>query len=163
MAGDDFDRGLVEICAEQIRRLPRHRYDICAHAHGLGVDIDPDDFRLRHRHGRADDETGLCAGASRAMHDRGRLESRQRRLLRDLRDRGGIADCAQRVRDAVRHEIRFSSLPLEIVDQRSLNGTYVNGERVDRATLVNGAEVQIGKFRLNFFVSPVDLQQAPGR
>ncbi len=45
----------------------------------------------------------------------------------------------------------------EIVDQRSLNGTYVNGERVDRAPLVNGAEVRIGKFRLNFFVSPADL------
>lgn len=44
----------------------------------------------------------------------------------------------------------------EIVDQRSLNGTYVNGERVDRAVLDDGAEVRIGKFRLNFFVSPAD-------
>lgn len=44
----------------------------------------------------------------------------------------------------------------EIVDQRSLNGTYVNGERVDRAVLNDGAEVRIGKFRLNFFVSPAD-------
>ncbi|MCC4907636.1 FHA domain-containing protein [Microbacterium sp. cx-55] len=50
----------------------------------------------------------------------------------------------------------------EIVDQRSLNGTYVNGERVDRATLTNGAEVRIGKFRLNFFVSPVDLPAPAG-
>jgi len=45
----------------------------------------------------------------------------------------------------------------EIVDQRSLNGSYVDGERVDRALLVNGAEVRIGKFRLTFFISPVDL------
>lgn len=50
----------------------------------------------------------------------------------------------------------------EIVDQRSLNGTYVNGERVDRAELVNGSEVRVGKFRLNFFVSPADLPQAEG-
>lgn len=50
----------------------------------------------------------------------------------------------------------------EIVDQRSLNGTYVNGERVDRATLSNGAEVRVGKFRLNFFVSPVDLAAPAG-
>jgi pSer/pThr/pTyr-binding forkhead associated (FHA) protein len=50
----------------------------------------------------------------------------------------------------------------EIVDQRSLNGTYVNGERVDRAVLSNGAEVRIGKFRLNFFVSPADLASAAG-
>lgn len=48
----------------------------------------------------------------------------------------------------------------EIVDQRSLNGTYVNGERVDRATLVDGAELRIGKFRVNFFASPVDLAAA---
>ena len=51
----------------------------------------------------------------------------------------------------------------EIVDQRSLNGTYVNGERVDRARLINGSEVRIGKFRLNFFVSPADLSQAADR
>lgn len=44
----------------------------------------------------------------------------------------------------------------ELVDQRSLNGTYVNGERVDRAVLDDGAEVRIGKFRLNFFISPAD-------
>jgi len=57
-------------------------------------------------------------------------------------------------------EITRDGASFEIVDQRSLNGTYVNGERVDRASLVNGAEVRIGKFRLNFFVSPADLQQA---
>jgi hypothetical protein len=49
----------------------------------------------------------------------------------------------------------------ELVDQRSLNGTYVNGERVDRAALTNGAEVRVGKFRLNFFVSPADLAHPP--
>lgn len=48
----------------------------------------------------------------------------------------------------------------EIIDQRSLNGTYVNGERADRSALVNGAEVRIGKFRLNFFASPADLSPA---
>lgn len=57
-------------------------------------------------------------------------------------------------------EITRDGTRFEIVDQRSLNGTYVNGERVDRAALVNGAEVRIGKFRLNFFVSPADLPQA---
>lgn len=54
-------------------------------------------------------------------------------------------------------EITRTDTVFELVDQRSLNGTYVNGERVDRAVLVNGAEVRIGKFRLNFFVSPADL------
>ena len=57
-------------------------------------------------------------------------------------------------------EITRTGSSFELVDQRSLNGTYVNGERVDRATLRNGSEVRIGKFRLNFFVSPADLVQA---
>jgi FHA domain len=54
-------------------------------------------------------------------------------------------------------EITRSEATFELVDQRSLNGTYVNGERVDRSTLTNGSEVRVGKFRLNFFVSPADL------
>jgi pSer/pThr/pTyr-binding forkhead associated (FHA) protein len=59
-------------------------------------------------------------------------------------------------------EVTREGSRFEIVDQRSLNGTYVNGERVDRATLTNGAEVRIGKFRLNFFVSPADLTGSAG-
>lgn len=38
-----------------------------------------------------------------------------------------------------------------VVDVGSLNGTYVNRDRTDAAELVNGDEVQIGKFRLVFF------------
>jgi pSer/pThr/pTyr-binding forkhead associated (FHA) protein len=38
-------------------------------------------------------------------------------------------------------------------DVGSLNGTYVNGDRVDEAPLQNGDEVRIGKFRLMFFAS----------
>ena len=38
-------------------------------------------------------------------------------------------------------------------DVGSLNGTYVNGDRVDEAALQNGDEVRIGKFRLIFFAS----------
>ena len=56
-------------------------------------------------------------------------------------------------------EITRTQSGFELVDQRSLNGTYVNGERVDRALLRNGSEVRVGKFRLNFFVSPADLPQ----
>ena len=36
-------------------------------------------------------------------------------------------------------------------DAGSLNGTYVNQERVDRMLLRHGDELQIGKFRLVFF------------
>ncbi len=38
-----------------------------------------------------------------------------------------------------------------VSDSGSLNGTYVNQERVERAILRHGDELQIGKFRLVFF------------
>ena len=41
----------------------------------------------------------------------------------------------------------------EIVDQASLNGTYVNSDRVNTKVLENGDEVQIGKFRFTFYHS----------
>ncbi|GAB3193638.1 FHA domain-containing protein [Nesterenkonia suensis] len=39
----------------------------------------------------------------------------------------------------------------ELEDLGSLNGTYVNHDRVDRYTLKAGDEVQIGKFRLTYY------------
>jgi pSer/pThr/pTyr-binding forkhead associated (FHA) protein len=40
-----------------------------------------------------------------------------------------------------------------VADTGSLNGTYLNRERIEAAPLGNGDEVQIGKFRLLFFTS----------
>lgn len=45
-------------------------------------------------------------------------------------------------------EIRRTAAGLEITDAGSLNGTYVNGERVDRAPLAEADQVQIGKYRM---------------
>lgn len=45
-------------------------------------------------------------------------------------------------------------------DLGSLNGTYVAGSRVDEALLDDGAEVQIGKFRLTFYPSRIDVVTA---
>lgn len=42
----------------------------------------------------------------------------------------------------------------EVVDMGSLNGTYVNHDRVDSVQLKTGNEVQIGKFRLTYYLSP---------
>ena len=36
-------------------------------------------------------------------------------------------------------------------DVGSLNGTYVNRQRVDEAELANGDELQVGKFKLTFY------------
>ena len=45
----------------------------------------------------------------------------------------------------------------EVKDLVSLNGTYFDGVRIDSATLHDGAEVQVGKFRLTFYASRLDL------
>jgi pSer/pThr/pTyr-binding forkhead associated (FHA) protein len=50
-----------------------------------------------------------------------------------------------------RHAELFRSEPGWVLrDVGSLNGTYVNGHRVDEALLANGDELQIGKFKLVF-------------
>lgn len=39
-----------------------------------------------------------------------------------------------------------------LTDADSLNGTYVNGDRVDEAYLKNGDEIYIGKFHFAFYL-----------
>ena len=48
-------------------------------------------------------------------------------------------------------EIHRDASGYTVSDAGSLNGTYVNQERIDRASLHQGDELQIGKFRLVFF------------
>jgi pSer/pThr/pTyr-binding forkhead associated (FHA) protein len=50
-------------------------------------------------------------------------------------------------------ELRRDGGRFEIRDLGSLNGTYVNRERVERSRLASGDELQIGKFKLAFFES----------
>ncbi|MGA9748460.1 MAG: FHA domain-containing protein, partial [Nocardioides sp.] len=40
-----------------------------------------------------------------------------------------------------------------VADVGSLNGTYVNRDRIDEVALQGGDEVQIGKYRLVYFAS----------
>jgi predicted RNA-binding Zn-ribbon protein involved in translation (DUF1610 family) len=44
---------------------------------------------------------------------------------------------------------------LRVLDDRSLNGVFVNGERVEWSTLANGDEVVIGRHHLHFIDVPV--------
>ena len=46
--------------------------------------------------------------------------------------------------------IRREGVGTVIEDEGSLNGTFVNRRRIDRAELANGDELQIGKYRLTF-------------
>ncbi len=59
-------------------------------------------------------------------------------------------------------EFRLDGDDFLVVDVGSLNGTYVNREPVDAATLANGDEVQIGKFRLVFLTGARAHQAQPG-
>ncbi|WP_084140963.1 FHA domain-containing protein [Cryobacterium roopkundense] len=52
----------------------------------------------------------------------------------------------------LRHATAF-----EVKDLGSLNGTYFDGVRIETALLSDGAEVQVGKFRLTFYASRLDL------
>jgi len=55
----------------------------------------------------------------------------------------------------LRHRTAF-----EVKDLSSLNGTYFDGVRIETALLSDGAEVQIGKYRLTFYASRRDLAPA---
>ncbi|MGW3625126.1 FHA domain-containing protein [Streptomyces sp. NPDC000880] len=55
-----------------------------------------------------------------------------------------------------RRHVEFRRAPdgsFSVADVGSLNGTYVNRERIDSVLLSNGDEVQIGKYRLVFYAS----------
>lgn len=55
-----------------------------------------------------------------------------------------------------RRHVEFRRGPdgsFSVADVGSLNGTYVNRERIESAYLANGDEVQIGKYRLVFYAS----------
>lgn len=55
-----------------------------------------------------------------------------------------------------RRHVEFRRSPdgsFTVADVGSLNGTYVNRERIDEVALSNGDEVQIGKYRLVFYAS----------
>jgi len=51
-------------------------------------------------------------------------------------------------------EISREGRSFVIKDAGSLNGTYVNRERVDVAELASGDELQVGKFKIVFYTAP---------
>ena len=60
---------------------------------------------------------------------------------------------SRRHAEFLRHGTKF-----EVKDLVSLNGTYFDGVRINGALLHDGAEVQVGKFRLTFYASRHDLK-----
>jgi pSer/pThr/pTyr-binding forkhead associated (FHA) protein len=64
---------------------------------------------------------------------------------------------SRRHAEFVRHGTAF-----EVKDMGSLNGTYFDGVLIDQALLHDGAEVQVGKFRMTFYASRADLDTQQG-
>lgn len=62
-----------------------------------------------------------------------------------------------------RRHAQFSRVgtAFQVRDLGSLNGTYYDGARIDSALLADGSEVQVGKFRLTFYASRLDLVGLP--
>lgn len=62
-------------------------------------------------------------------------------------------------------EFLFDQAAFHVRDFGSLNGTYVNRQRVDSAVLTAGDEVQVGKYRMTFHpsrrVAPQEAAAAP--
>jgi pSer/pThr/pTyr-binding forkhead associated (FHA) protein len=53
-------------------------------------------------------------------------------------------------------EVVRTGTAVQVRDLGALNGTYFDGVRIDSALLSDGAEVQVGKFRLTFYASRAD-------
>jgi len=55
-------------------------------------------------------------------------------------------------------EVRLVDGRYVVSDAGSLNGTYLNQQRIDSAVLSQGDELQVGKFRLVFLQSAESLK-----
>jgi len=51
---------------------------------------------------------------------------------------------------------------VRVLDDRSLNGVFVNGERVEWRALRDGDEIVVGRYRLTFVSVPVETTVQPG-
>ncbi len=76
-------------------------------------------------------------------------------LSQDRVEIGRNPECAVCLDDVTvsrRHaELRLGTDGYVVADMGSLNGTYVNQERVEEMLLQNGDELQVGKYRMVFF------------
>ena len=101
---------------------------------------------------------GLPAGSALLVVQRGPGSGSRFLLDQDTVDAGRHPDSDIFLDDVTvsrRHvEFHREGGGFSVHDVGSLNGTYVNREPVDVATLAGGDEVQIGKFRLVYLTGP---------
>lgn len=102
----------------------------------------------------------LDPGTALLVVVRGPNEGARFLLDRDEIDCGRHPDCAIFLDDITVSRAHATFLRtaqgFAVRDDNSLNGTYVNGERVDEQVLATGDEVQIGRFKLVAFIAGSD-------
>ena len=100
----------------------------------------------------------LPSGSALLVVKRGPNAGSRFRLDRDTTSAGRHPDSDIFLDDVTvsrRHaEFRREGGEFVVIDVGSLNGTYVNRDRIDSVALRDGDEVQIGKYRLVFFSGP---------
>jgi pSer/pThr/pTyr-binding forkhead associated (FHA) protein len=128
-------------------------------------DIDGGDFSPEAHQGAVD---ALTPGSALLVVKRGPNAGSRFLLDQDVTTAGRHPDSDIFLDDVTvsrRHaEFRREGSGYTVHDVGSLNGTYVNRERIDAAALAGGDEVQIGKFRLVYLTSaasrPADGREA---
>jgi hypothetical protein len=101
----------------------------------------------------------LASGSAYLVVRRGAMEGMQFPLLPTEQMTIGRSADSKIFLDDVTVSRKHASLSLVgadwmLSDSGSLNGTYVNKHRVTSTALVNGDELQIGKFRFVFVLAP---------
>jgi len=107
---------------------------------------------------KGDETAGLASGVAQLVVRRGALEGMTFPLLIDEQMTIGRSSDSKIFLDDVtvsrKHAaVSFDGTEWVIVDSGSLNGTYVNKQRVSSISLNNGDELQIGKFRFVFVLA----------
>ena len=102
---------------------------------------------------------GLAGGSAFLVVRRGALEGMQFPLMAGELVSIGRSSDSKIFLDDVTVSRKHASVTLTgpdwvLSDSGSLNGTYVNKNRVASTPLVNGDEIQIGKFRFVFVLTP---------
>ena len=100
----------------------------------------------------------LPAGSALLLADGGQEQGARFLLDQDVVTVGRHPDADIFLDDVTvsrRHaEFRAEAGGHRLVDMNSLNGTFVNHDRVDDVVLRSGMHVQIGKYRLTYYTNP---------
>lgn len=152
---DRGDRPEQDVAGEKVVR-PAAGGDTAAET--TSIALPPADGRSAEPNLSEDDRQAIAAlpkGSALLIAHTGANQGARFLLDQDVTTAGRHPDAEIFLDDVTvsRRHLTFKRLGggFELEDLGSLNGTYVNHDRVDHYTLQDADEVQIGKFRLTFY------------